>query len=167
MIVKNRDISNSYYWSFLMNLPGIPGDENLFASEATAEADPLPSYTVGQPQSRLHQMGRPSLKRKWSALMKSNQCPQTLGGMARCRPRRSKLTLPLENSEFVCKIRAELERRDQTTLNVEVPAHGSGTASTLSEEQKRKTKWAQDMIIAHPELCAEVCIAMTTGNNKT
>lgn len=71
----------------------------------------------------------------------------------------------LEDNEYVHEVKTELERRDMFYASIRDFPPGERLSDSLSEEKKRQIRWAQEMILANPALCAELYVARS-GNHK-
>lgn len=122
-------------------------DEYPFAAVANSKTE--------SSKNPFHQSGRPSLKRAWSEFVKSEKCPQEISSMTKKNPLNLIAYIDSGNYEYRCKVKTELERRDQASAKTD--SQRCGSTNAFDEEHKRRMKWAQEMIITNPELCAEIC----------
>ncbi|KAF2091314.1 hypothetical protein K490DRAFT_54206 [Saccharata proteae CBS 121410] len=96
-----------------------------------------------QPSPRQHRQN--SVQKRWEDYLSSEECPESLQA----------------DQNYVAEVTHELEQRAQTESRLEQLHTPTDHETAAAAERDRRLKWAQQMIISNPALCAEVYWGMT------
>ncbi|GME24832.1 hypothetical protein GTA08_BOTSDO09933 [Neofusicoccum parvum] len=101
-----------------------------------------------RPTPASYQKRRTSVQQRWDDYLSSEECPENLQGA---------------DQAYVNQVTSELEQRATADERIESLSQQSGvdTQHAQQAERDRRLKWAQEMIIQNPALCAEVYFAMS------
>ncbi|KAH7020650.1 hypothetical protein B0J12DRAFT_746625 [Macrophomina phaseolina] len=106
-----------------------------------------------RPMPTCYPQRRTSVQQRWDDYVASDECSEALQGADRT---------------YITQVSSELEQRAMADerLGALQQQTGVNTQHAQQAERERRLKWAQDMIIQNPALCAEVYFAMSKRSNN-
>ncbi|KAF9639225.1 hypothetical protein BFW01_g11031 [Lasiodiplodia theobromae] len=152
--------------------PQYPQQYHQYPSQNQSYSSPNQQYNPQpqHPSPAPHLQRRTSAQERWDNYIMSAECSDTLQGGTPHLPIHQSNSDPLtancnkaDNQMYVHQVTSELEQRALADERLEglSQQHGVETQHAQQAERDRRLRWAQEMIIQNPALCAEVYCAMS------